>query len=95
MNRRSFLKSAALAAVAVPVVGLPAVPALSYPPQLYEQAKPVVWTIKAYRRCNPVLGSHCTILAYTEEDLVDTLKDLDDWGYRVMLYVGDMYVGHT
>lgn len=45
MNRRSFLKSAALAAVAVPVVGLPAVPVAKAMP-----AKVTIYTVVSVKR---------------------------------------------
>lgn len=97
MNRRSFLKSAALATVAVPVVGLPATWLVIKPDKfkVLGTAKPVWWTVR-YSCHAPSLGLGTgTYITDCDKDLSAFLKNVIKWGYRdVKLYMNDIYIGH-
>lgn len=69
MNRRSFLKSAALAAVAVPVVGLPAMPVAKAVPILPANH---VWLMTFRHRTSTGQG----------KAVVRSTVDMLDWSSR-------------
>lgn len=93
MNRRSFLKTAALAAVAVPVVGLPeSVPALPAPAPILD--KPV-WTIE-FSRWQHSSDRPSGFSTQNDYDLEQMLGILRDFNYEfIAVYLDGTFIGHA